>query len=150
MKIYLGADHAGFHLKKKIKRFLDKKKIEYEDKGPDNFISSDDYPDFILPAAKAVAKDPKYRGIVLGGSGQGEAIAANKVKGIRAVVYYGGPLKLIKLSREHNDSNVLSLGARFLTERQALKAVKLWLETSFTKESRHKRRINKISRFEER
>ncbi|MFC1686062.1 RpiB/LacA/LacB family sugar-phosphate isomerase [Nanoarchaeota archaeon] len=147
MKIYLGADHAGFHLKEKIKKFLDKQGIEYEDKGPHKFNPLDDYPDFVIPAAKAVAKT-KSKGIILGGSGQGEAIAANKVKGIRSVVYYGGPTKLIKLSREHNASNILSLGARFLKEKEALKVVKLWLETPFSKDPRHKRRIAKIARFE--
>jgi ribose 5-phosphate isomerase B len=88
------------------------------------------------------------KGIVIGGSGQGEAIAANKVKGVRAAVYYGGSLDIVKLSRTHNDSNILSLGARFLTQEEAIEAIKVWLETPFNNEERHKRRIKKIRAFE--
>jgi len=99
-----------------------------------------------LPVAKKVAENPEQnRGIVLGASGQGEAIAANKVKGIRAAVFYGGPEEIIKLSREHNNANILSLGASFLSEEQARQAVRVWLETSFSGEERHIRRIRKIN-----
>jgi len=101
-----------------------------------------------LPVAKEVAKNPnKNKGIILGGSGQGEAMVANRIKGVRAVVYYGGPKKIIKLSREHNNANILSLGARFLTEDEAKKMVKLWLQTPFSNEKRHKRRIKKLEKI---
>src|SRR3989344_6035572 len=114
VKIYIGGDHAGFFLKEKIKKYLVKKKYEVEDLGPFKYNSNDDYPDFVIPVAKKVAKEKNSRGIVIGGSGQGEAIAANKIKGIIAVVYYGGNENIIKLSRQHNNSNILSLGARFV------------------------------------
>jgi len=148
MTIYIGADHRGFQLKEILKIFL--KEIGYEvvDFGNDIYDENDDYPDFVLPVAKKVAENPEQnRGIVLGGSGQGEAIAANKVKGIRAAVFYGGPEEIIKLSREHNNVNILSLGASFLSEEQARQAVRIWLETPFSGEERHKRRLEKINDF---
>lgn len=146
MKIYLGGDHAAFPLKEKIKNYLlQELKYEVEDKGAFDFEGEDDYPDFIKPVARAVASDPEHgRGIIMGGSGQGEAISANRFKNIRAVVYYGGPEEIIKLSREHNDANILSIGARFVSENDILNAVKLWLETPFSREERHARRIAKI------
>jgi ribose 5-phosphate isomerase B len=146
--IYLATDHAGFELKEKVKEFLLKEGYETEDFGAYKFDKDDDYPDFISKAANAVSKDPKSRAIILGGSGQGEAIVANKFPNVRAAVYYGRQEELPKITREHNDSNILSLGARFLTEDEALKAVKLFLETSFTNEERHVRRINKIINIE--
>ena len=146
MKIFLASDHAGYNLKEKIKSHLEKSH-EVEDLGTDSEESCD-YTDYIIPAAKKVAKTNNSLGIVLGESGQGEAIAANKVKGIRAAAYYRHNLKIIKLSKEHNDTNVLSLGARFLTTRQALKSIDLWIKTKFTKGSRHVRRINKIKKYE--
>ena len=146
--VYLASDHAGFELKEEIKKYLLDLGMEVEDMGAFAFDADDDYPDFVRPAAQAVANDPeRSRGIVLGGSGQGEAIAANKVQGIRAAVYYGGSLDIVKLSRAHNDVNILSLGARFLTVDQAKDAVRLWLETPF-EGGRHERRINKIKGFE--
>jgi len=149
MKIFIGSDHAGLELKEKIIKYLDKMDFVYHDLGPKSFDPLDDYPDFIIPVAKKVAENPnEKRGIVIGGSGQGEAIVANKVKGIRAVVYYGGSLDIVRLSRTHNDSNILSLGARFLTEDEAIKAVEVWLETPFSNEERHKKRIKKIEVFE--
>lgn len=149
MKIIIGSDHAGYELKEKIKKYLTELNFEYEDLGPDSLNPSDDYPDFIIFVAEKVAENSnKNKGIVIGGSGQGEAIAANKINGIRATVFYGGPLDIIKLSRTHNDANILSLGARFLTEIEAKKAVKLWLETPFSNEERHVRRIKKIEEFE--
>ena len=149
MKIIIGSDHAGFELKGKIKKYLDGLGFEYEDVGPKSLDPSDDYPDYIILAAKKVAENLEgNKGIVIGGSGQGEAITANKVKGVRAAVYYGGSLDIVKLSRTHNDSNVLSLGARFLTHEEAIEAVKVWLETAFKNEERHKRRIEKIRAFE--
>jgi len=146
--IYLASDHAGLKLKEEIKNYLVELGMEVEDMGAFSLDPEDDYPDFVRPVAEAVASDPeRSRGIVLGGSGQGEAIAANKAKGIRAAVYYGGPLDIVKLSRQHNDANILSLGARFLTPDQAKKAVKLWLETDF-EGGRHERRVLKIEKLE--
>lgn len=144
MKIYLGSDHAGFELKEEIKDFLQKKGYTVEDKGAFRFQAEDDYPDFIRPVAEAVSKDPDgARGIIFGGSGQGEAIAANHVKGVRAAVFYGGPMHVVELSREHNNANILSLGARFVTADEAKMAVELWLRSGFAG-GRHKRRIDKI------
>ena len=109
----------------------------------------DDYPDFIIPAAYRVAEDPHENfGVFFGATGQGEAIAANKVKGIRATVYYGGSLDLVKRSRSHNNANVLSLGARFLTPEEAIDAIEMWLRTEFTG-GRHERRIEKVKKFEQ-
>jgi ribose 5-phosphate isomerase B len=146
--IYLASDHAGFELKNSIAEYLTKEKEPFKDCGPFNYDETDDYPDYIIPAAKEASADPDGKGIVIGGSGQGEAIAANKVKGVRAALYYGGPTDIIVLSRTHNDANILSLGARFITKAEAVKAVKLWLQTSFSGEKRHERRIKKISEFE--
>lgn len=153
MKIYLASDHAGFELKGKLVEFLKFEGYEVEDLGPAEFNPDDDYPDFVYPCAEKVALRQAQGklddvGIVIGGSGQGEAMVANKVKGIRAAVFYGGPQNIIKLSKEHNNANLLSLGARFLTEDEAVEAIKLWLETKFSGEKRHKRRIEKISKLE--
>ncbi|MCR4306711.1 MAG: RpiB/LacA/LacB family sugar-phosphate isomerase, partial [Candidatus Yonathbacteria bacterium] len=112
MKIYLASDHAGFPLKEKLKAFLAEQGHEVVDKGAYQQDESDDYPDFIIPVAQLVSREPLSRAIILGGSGQGEAIAANRVNGARAALYYGGSLDIVKLSREHNDANVLSLAAR--------------------------------------
>ncbi|MAE42464.1 ribose-5-phosphate isomerase [Candidatus Woesearchaeota archaeon] len=147
-KIILGSDHAGFELKEEIKQYLQNEGFEVEDTGAKSYDKADDYPDFIVPAAKKVAKDPDSRGIILGASGQGEAIAANKIKGIRAAVYYGSNMDIVTLSRAHNNANMLSLGAKFLKKEEAIEAVKLWLTTDFSKEERHKRRIKKISEAE--
>lgn len=144
MKIYIASDHAGFKLKEELKTFLGGLGYKVEDKGPFKYDPQDDYPDFIKPAAEVVANEPGSLGIIIGGSGQGEAMAANRIKGARAAVYYGGPEEIIKLSKEHNNANILSLGARFLTLDQAKKAVKLWLDSYFKGEKRHKRRIEKL------
>lgn len=145
MKIYLGTDHAGFDLKEKAKQWLDEWGYVYEDKGAFSFQKEDDYPDFIALVAEAVAKNPQEdRGVILGSSGQGEAIVANRFPGVRAAVYYGGSSDLVRLSREHNDANILSLGARFVSDTEARDAVKLWLTTPFSGEERHVRRIAKI------
>ena len=148
MKVYFASDHAGFEMKEKLKEYLKGEGYEVEGLGDFVYNENDDYPDFISKAALAVAQDPDSKGIILGGSGQGEAIAANKIKGIRAAVYYGGPEDIVKLSREHNDANMLSLGARFLSQEEAQKAVDLWLKTPFSEEERHKRRIEKIKELE--
>lgn len=148
--IYLATDHAGFELKDKIKEFLNRVGYEVEDCGAYSPNPEDDYPDFISKAAEAVSKNPDSKAIILGGSGQGEAIVANKFPNVRAVVYYGKAEEVPQLARLHNDANILSLGARFLTENEALAAVKLFLETNFSSEERHERRIEKIKKIEER
>ena len=143
-KVLITSDHAGFELKQEIIPYLIKLGYEIEDKGPFEYHSEDDYPDFIAPVAKEVSKDASLRAIIIGGSGQGEAITANRFENIRAVVYNAPNLEIIKLSREHNDANILSIGARFLNEEQVKEAIKLWLETDFSNEERHIRRIEKI------
>ncbi len=145
MNIFIATDHRGYELKEKIKQWLAEWGYACQDFGANQLDEQDDYPDFIAKAAEAVSKDPQNsKGIVLGGSGQGEAMVANRYKGIRAVVYYGGDEKIITLSREHNDANMLALGASFLDEATAKKVVKLWLETPFSNDERHIRRISKI------
>lgn len=144
MKIYIGSDHAGYELKEILKINLSSLGYEVEDKGAFFLDEDDDYPDFIIPVANEVSKDINSFGIVIGGSGQGEQISANKIKGIRAIEYYGGNLDIVKLGREHNNANILSLGARFINEEGAMKAVKLFIETPFSEDERHIRRINKI------
>ncbi len=144
MKIFLASDHAGFELKQKLIDHLHSKGHEVEDLGPTRFNPADDYPDYITPCAKAVADTSESMGIVAGMSGQGEAMAANRVRGARAAVYYGGPIDIVKLSRQHNDANILSLGARFVSAEEAAKAVDLWLSTHFEHDERHQRRIVKM------
>jgi len=145
MNIYLASDHAGFERKEHIKSFLKKLGYVVADEGNFSLDPVDDYPDFIQIVAKQVASDPdNSRGIVFGGSGQGEAIVCNRKKGVRAAVYYGGPLEIVTLSRIHNNANVLSLGGCFLTNEQTEEAVKVWLNTDFPDEERHVRRIKKI------
>lgn len=146
--IYIASDHAGFELKKQLMDYLKSKGQEVEDVGAFTLDSKDDYPDFILPCAQKVAVNPDLHwGIVIGASGQGEAIAANKVKGIRAALFYGKNFDIIKLARLHNNANILSLGARFVSLEDATKAVDLWLSTAFEGD-RHLKRIEKISKFE--
>ena len=143
-KIYIGADHAGFELKEKLIPFIKGLGFEIVDKGAFALDLLDDYPDFIALVAKAIAADDSAFGIVIGGSGQGEAIVANRFKGVRAAVYYGGNPEIVKISREHNDSNALAIGARFASAAEAKRAVALWLATPFSNEERHVRRLNKI------
>jgi ribose 5-phosphate isomerase B len=143
--IVLGSDHAGFELKEHVKEYLTKQGYHIVDKGAYSFDKEDDYPDFIIPVAKEVAKPSNSPlGIIFGGSGQGEAIAANRIKGARAALYYGHDLEIVKLSKTHNNSNILSLGARFLTNEDAIEAIELWLSTAYSKEERHTRRISKL------
>lgn len=144
MKIYLGADHAGFQLKEEIKIFLHGLGYEVSDEGAFVLDENDDYPDFISIVAKEVAGNPGSRGIVFGGSGQGEAISANRFNCVRAVVWYGGNMEVITLSREHNDANILSIGARFVSGEEVKEAIKLWLDTDFPGDERHERRIKKL------
>ena len=143
-KIYLASDHAGYELKSALTAFLTEHGYVLEDVGPSDYDAADDYPDTISPLARAVADDKNSFGIAIGGSGQGEAIVCNRLPGVRAAVYYSKNLDIIKLSREHNDTNVLSLGARFITQEEAKEAVLLWLTTDFSNEERHARRIAKL------
>lgn len=146
-KIFISSDHAGFNLKEVLVKYLIELGHSVTDKGPSTLDLNDDYPDFISLTASEVAKDPEARGIIIGGSGQGEAMVANRFKGVRASVFYGGSMEMIKVTREHNDSNVLSLSARFVTEDEAKLAARTWLSTPFTNEERHSRRINKIDNY---
>jgi len=149
MTIYLAADHAGFSLKETIHTFL--KELEYEvvDLGAEKETPDDDYPEIIARAARNVSENPEEdKAIIFGGSGQGEAMVANKFLGVRATVFYGGALDIVTLSREHNDANVLSFGARFLTEDEAREVVGLWLATKFSGDVRHVRRIRQIKEIE--
>lgn len=147
MKVFIGSDHAGFKLKEKVKEYLLYLGYEVEDKGAFKYNAQDDYPDFMIPVAKAVVQNSnKYRGITIGGSGQGEAMVTNKVKGIRTAVVYDKYSAII--SREHNDANVMALGARTIDFKKAKKLVKIWLETPFSQKERHKRRLKKIKKLE--
>ncbi|MEN9613958.1 MAG: hypothetical protein RLZZ347_265 [Candidatus Parcubacteria bacterium] len=144
-RILFATDHAGFELKNQLLAFVKELGYETEDMGAYTFDANDDYPGIMAPVGFAVGSNPeKCKAIILGGSGQGEAIVANRFPGVRAVVYYGGNLEIIKLSREHNDANILSLGARFLTVDEAKEVVRLWLETAFSGEERHIRRLEQI------
>ena len=145
MKIYFAADHAGFELKKILVEYVKSLGFQVQDVCPNTPDNNDYYPDCVVPVAQAVMEDSvRNRGIILGGSGQGEAVVANRFAGVRAAVYYGGSTDIIRLSRQHNDANVLSLGARFLTVDEAKEAVKIWLDTKFSDDERHIRRIKKI------
>lgn len=156
MKIYIGTDHAGYALKEELKGYLPGLGLGYEltDLGSFGFNPEDDYPDFVGKVAEEVAQNPQSMGIVIGGSGQGEAMCANRVKGIRAFTFYGpkemlktdgaDAFEIVKLAREHNNANIISLGARFMTLDEAKFAVELFLSTAFPGEERHQRRINKF------
>ncbi len=144
MKVYIGSDHAGYQLKETLRAYISELGYDLEDKGPFEYKPNDDYPDLIRPVAELVANNKGSLGIILGASGQGEEMVANKVDGVRAAEYYGGNLEIVRLARQHNDANILSLGAKFVTEEQAESAVKIFLETPFSGEVRHIRRIKKI------
>jgi len=149
-KLILAADHAGFDLKEAVKSHLSAKKIEVEDVGAKIKVPDDDYPEYMAAAALKVARDldGSTKAIIFGGSGQGEAIMANRYPGVRAAVWYGGSLDIVKLSREHNNANVLSIGAQFVDEKQTIEAIDLWLSTPFGGEERHVRRIEQIDSIE--
>ena len=146
MKIHLATDHAGLELKDKIKQHLIELGNDVIDHGAYEYDALDDYPDFIFPCAKAVAEDSKCRGIILGGSGQGEAMAANRINGVRAAVFYNGPKEIIELSRQHNNANILSLGARFMSEEEIYRIIEIWFNTDF-EGGRHQRRIDKLDNY---
>jgi ribose 5-phosphate isomerase B len=145
MRIFLATDHAGFELKEKVKAWLKELNYDVHDEGAFELSADDDYPDYIRMVAKQISSSPNEdRGLIFGGSGQGEAMVANRYPHVRAAVYYGGQPEIVPLSREHNDANILSLGARFVSEIEAREVITRWLETKFSDEARHARRIAKI------
>lgn len=145
MQIYIASDHAGFELKNHLFSYIESLGFTIIDKGPFSFNPDDDYPDYVRLVADEVVKDPhNIRGIILGKSGQGEAMMANRFKDVRAVTYYGGNPEIVTLSRGHNDANVLSLAAGFLSNSEAEEVVKIWLEAPFSGDERHRRRIRKL------
>lgn len=146
MRVHIGGDHAAFELHQELLTFLAAEGHEVVDHGPADYDAADDYPVFVLRAARAVAADPGSRGIVLGGSGNGEQMAANKVPGIRAALCYDA--ELARLAREHNDAQVLSMGGRMQPVEESKEMVRVFLATEFTGEERHQRRIDMITAFE--
>lgn len=160
MTIALATDHAGFEQLKELQTWLEGLGHTCRNFGPQNLVQGDDYPDFILPAAKAVATGECQKGVILGGTGEGESMAANRVKGVRCTVFYGpavprkvvevtgrvshDPYEIVRLSRQHNDANMLSLAARFVSLEDMKQVIKLWLDTPFSDDPRHIRRIKKL------
>jgi ribose 5-phosphate isomerase B len=159
-KIFIASDHAGFALKNALIEHIRTLGYEIEDVGAFTSDPEDDYPDFMTPLAKRVAEDPSARGIIVGGSGQGEAMCANRIPGVRAAVFYG-PMRVtaaldiegghsedgydaVRLPRRHNDANVLAIGARFVSGNEADEAVRIFLETPFSASPRHTRRLEKF------
>lgn len=147
MRVHIGGDHAAYELHGDLVTFLEGEGYEVTDHGPHTFDALDDYPTFVLRAAEAVARDPGSLGIVLGGSGNGEQMAANKVSGIRAALCYND--ELARLAREHNDARVISIGGRMNSIEEARSMVRVFLTTAFSGEARHQRRIDMVSRYEE-
>ncbi len=143
--IHLATDHAGFEMKESVKSWLLSEGFKVTDHGADNIDPLDDFPDYIAKAARAVAKSPSHnKGLIFGGSGQGEAMMANRFKKIRATVYYGGNEQIIVVSREHNNANVLSLGARFMTHNHAKKVIWSWLHGKASTAKKYTRRNKKL------
>ncbi|MGE5041687.1 MAG: RpiB/LacA/LacB family sugar-phosphate isomerase [Candidatus Levyibacteriota bacterium] len=165
MQIFLANDHTGVEYKNEVKNFLQQKGYEVEDCGAYTFDKDDDYPDFISKAAQGVSKNPGAVGFIFGGSGQGEQMVANKFKGVRCALFYSpakatdsidisgntsdDPFEIIKLTRIHNNANMLSFGVRFLSKETVLTAIDIFLTTEFSKEERHLRRVDKIAKLEE-
>lgn len=146
MRVHIGGDHAAYDLHQDLLTFLAEEGHEVTDHGPFSLDPQDDYPVFVLRAARAVAADPGSLGIVLGGSGNGEQMAANKVEGIRAALCYD--VEIARLAREHNDAQIISLGGRMQPVEQAREMVRTFLATEFTGEARHERRIAMVSAYE--
>ena len=146
MKIHLGCDHAGFELKEKVAQHLKSKGHEVIDHGAKTYDALDDYPVFCFLAAKGAAQDPSSLAIVMGGSGNGEQIAANKIKGVRAALAWS--VETAKLAREHNNANVMGIGGRMHSESESLAIVDAFISTNFSNDERHMRRINQISEYE--
>ena len=144
LKIAIGSDHAGFQLKEAIKKYLKELGYDYEDFGTDS-EEPVNYPDFAAEVARVVNKNVCSKGILICGSGIGMSIVANKFPGVRAALYYD--VTSAKLSREHNDANILTIGARMVDKKKAKEIVKAWLTTEFAG-GRHKKRIDKIKEIE--
>ncbi len=147
MRIHIGSDHAGLELKGALVEYLESKGHRVIDHGPHQFDALDDYPDFCIPAAAATVADPLSLGIVLGGSGNGEQIAANKVKGVRAALAWS--VETAKLAKEHNNANVVGIGGRMHSIDECKAIIDAFIETPFSNDERHIRRINKISTYED-
>lgn len=159
-KIFIASDHAGFALKNALIEHIRTLGYDIEDMGASALDPEDDYPDYMMPLAKRVAGDPEARGILVGGSGQGEAMCANRILGIRAAVFYGprhvtaaldiegghseDGFDSVRLPRRHNNANMLAIGARFVSGDEADEAVRIFLETPFSDSPRHARRLAKF------
>ncbi len=146
MRVHIGSDHAGFELKNFLVSALQAEGHDIVDHGPEAYDAEDDYPVYCLPAAEAAVAEPESLCVVIGGSGNGEQIAANKVNGARAALAYN--LETAKLGRLHNDANVIGIGARMHTEDEALEMVRIFLATPFSGEDRHARRIALLAAYE--
>lgn len=162
MTIALASDHTGLEQLKELQDYLEDLGYDCQNFGPPALKPDDDYTDYIFPAAKSVANGSCERAVIIGGSGQGEAMAANRIKGVRCAVFYGpavprkvvdvdgrvshDPYEIVRLSRLHNNANALSLAARFVSLQDMKHVVKMWLETEFKDEPRHKRRIEKLDK----
>jgi ribose 5-phosphate isomerase B len=146
MRIHIGSDHAGLELKPELVKHLIDNGHDVTDHGPHEYDALDDYPDFCIPAAEAVAKDPSSLGIVLGGSGNGEQMAANKVKGIRAALAWS--IETAKLAKDHNNANVIAVGGRMHEISFVKGIIDTFIGEPFSHDERHVRRIKKISDFE--
>jgi ribose 5-phosphate isomerase B len=148
MRVHMGSDHAGFELKNFLVQSLTDDGHEVVDHGPTSYDAEDDYPEYCIPAAEAVVGDPGSLGIVIGGSGNGEQIAANKVRGTRAALAYS--VDTARLAREHNNANVMAIGARMHSQQEAWELVQVFLATSFSGDPRHARRIAMLAAYETR
>jgi ribose 5-phosphate isomerase B len=146
VRVYLGSDHAGFELKTHIIEWLTGAGHEPVDCGPPSYIEDDDYPPYVMAAAHGVISDPGSLGIIVGGSGNGEQIAVNKIPGIRAALAWTA--ETAELARQHNDANVLSLGARMYSTDDAIGFARVFLSTPFSGEPRHARRLAEITDYE--
>ena len=147
-KIYLAADHGGFKLKRQVEAFLIKKGFTVKDFGAFEYHPRDDYPDFVIPVAKRISQEhakkrPNSLAIIFGGSGQGEAMCANRFKNVRATVYYDHDKKILEVSKKHNNANILSIGARFVDKKTLEKDILFWINTKFSGKDRYKRRQKK-------
>jgi ribose 5-phosphate isomerase B len=146
MRVHIGSDHAGFEAKQRLASSLTGRGHEVIDHGPDEYDAQDDYPPFCLSTGAGVVADPGSLGVVLGGSGNGEQIAANKVAGVRAALVWND--EIARLAREHNDANIASIGARLHDDEEILRFIIAFIETPFSGDNRHRRRINQLADYE--
>lgn len=146
MRVHLGCDHAGYELKNMIAEYLRTAGYDVVDHGAHEYDADDDYPAFCIEAAEGVVEEPGSLGVVIGGSGNGEQIAANKVDGVRAALAWSVPTA--QLAREHNNANVVGIGARMHSVEQAFEIVRAFLDTPFPGGERHQRRIDQLSAYE--